>query len=138
MNHPAPESGLGPECDKFSADAMRMHFEGFLDKLAETAGPGQRPFRGSCLRLPKHADDGIRHFSGTASYSASFEGPGETGSTRVRYALELGRVEVIAEVSLNHEFRLTTQNAWKSRGGINYQARGATPPTNSAGDPPNS
>ena len=38
-NHPAPAAGLGLECDKFSAEAVRRHFEGFIGKLAAEAGP---------------------------------------------------------------------------------------------------
>lgn len=38
-NHPAPESGMGLECDKFNAEAVRRHFEGLIGKLAAAAGP---------------------------------------------------------------------------------------------------
>ena len=37
-NHPAPEGGLGPECDKFSAEAMQGHFAGLIGQLADDAG----------------------------------------------------------------------------------------------------
>ena len=39
MNHPAPEAGLGLECDKFNAEAMQHHFAAFIDKLADDVGP---------------------------------------------------------------------------------------------------
>jgi hypothetical protein len=39
MNLPAPEAGLGLECDKFSAEAMRRHFEAFIGKLLDDVGP---------------------------------------------------------------------------------------------------
>ncbi len=38
-NKPSPLSGQGLECDKFSAEAMRHHFDAFIAKLAEEAGP---------------------------------------------------------------------------------------------------
>ncbi len=38
-NLPAPEAGLGLECDKLSAEGIRRHFEGFLGKLREELGP---------------------------------------------------------------------------------------------------
>ncbi|MDO8539999.1 MAG: glycosyl hydrolase [Opitutaceae bacterium] len=52
----------------------------------------------------KHADDGIRHFSGTATYSASFDwqpSPASSGSPMSSIYLDLGRVEVMADVRLN-------------------------------------
>lgn len=38
-NHPAPEEGTGPECDKFSAAALDAHWAGFVQKCIEDAGP---------------------------------------------------------------------------------------------------
>ena len=42
-NHPAPDSGLGLECDKLSREAMDLHWEKgiqpILDKLGDLAGP---------------------------------------------------------------------------------------------------
>lgn len=38
-NHPAPDSGLGLECDKFNQEAVRRHFAGLIGKLAAAAGP---------------------------------------------------------------------------------------------------
>lgn len=38
-NHPAPPGGLGLECDKFSAGAVRRHFDGLIGRLADAAGP---------------------------------------------------------------------------------------------------
>lgn len=44
-NHPAPRGGLGLECDKFSKQAAKVHFEGLMAKLiAENkalTGPGK-------------------------------------------------------------------------------------------------
>ncbi|HEY0624483.1 glycosyl hydrolase [Sphingomonas sp.] len=51
--------------------------------------------------LHRHADAGVRHFSGTASYATSFTVPrGALGEGR-RLWLDLGRVEVIAGVRVN-------------------------------------
>jgi hypothetical protein len=47
--------------------------------------------------LAAHADEGIRHFSGTVVYSTAFEAPAARG----RVVLDLGRVEVMARVKLN-------------------------------------
>ncbi len=38
-NHPAPDEGTGPECDKFSAAALDLHWAGFVQKCIEDAGP---------------------------------------------------------------------------------------------------
>jgi hypothetical protein len=38
-NHPAPEEGTGPECDKFSAAAFDAHWAGFVQKCIDDAGP---------------------------------------------------------------------------------------------------
>ena len=38
-NHPAPEGGLGPECDKLSAEALDAHWAGFMQKVLEDLGP---------------------------------------------------------------------------------------------------
>jgi hypothetical protein len=52
------------------------------------------------ISLHKHSEDGVRYFSGTATYSNSFraERPGAGGK---RLFLDLGQVEVFAEVHLN-------------------------------------
>jgi len=39
QNHPAPDGGLGLECDKYSAAAMDHHFHGFFGPLIETLRP---------------------------------------------------------------------------------------------------
>ncbi len=38
-NHPAPEGGEGLECDKLSAAAMDMHWEGFVQTVLDQLGP---------------------------------------------------------------------------------------------------
>jgi len=39
FNHPAPEGGLGYECDKLSKDASTMFFNGLIQKLATDSKP---------------------------------------------------------------------------------------------------
>ena len=39
ITRPAPEPGLGFECDKFNATAFDHHFDAFLGKLIEQTGP---------------------------------------------------------------------------------------------------
>ncbi len=38
-NHPAPESGRGLECDKFSKEAVAAHYRGLISKLVADYGP---------------------------------------------------------------------------------------------------
>ena len=38
-NHPAPDGGLGLECDKFSREAMEFHFEHFFGKYYDALAP---------------------------------------------------------------------------------------------------
>ncbi|MCX6895501.1 MAG: glycosyl hydrolase, partial [Verrucomicrobia bacterium] len=38
-NHPAPEGGLGLECDKLSAEALDAHWAGLVQKVVEMLGP---------------------------------------------------------------------------------------------------
>lgn len=38
-NHPAPDSGSGPECDKLSREGIEAHFNGMMAKLIEDVGP---------------------------------------------------------------------------------------------------
>jgi hypothetical protein len=61
----------------------------------------------SLVDWAQHENDGIRFFSGTASYATAFDWQPEAGgresgrTTQSRYVLDLGRVEVMAEVRLN-------------------------------------
>ena len=53
------------------------------------------------MSLHKHSEDGVKYFSGTATYSKRFSVPaGATGGDK-RLFLDLGWVEVLAEVRLN-------------------------------------
>jgi len=38
-NHPAPPAGTGPECDKFSREALDAHWAGFVQKVLDDLGP---------------------------------------------------------------------------------------------------
>jgi hypothetical protein len=49
----------------------------------------------------KHADDGIRHYSGTATYRKSFRWTGGVSPAGPRVWLNLGEVKNLARVSLN-------------------------------------
>ncbi|GIU73760.1 MAG: hypothetical protein KatS3mg004_0847 [Bryobacteraceae bacterium] len=52
------------------------------------------------IPLQRHSDPGVRHFSGTARYEADFAWNHELKPSQ-RACLDLGRVAVIAQVSLN-------------------------------------
>lgn len=49
----------------------------------------------------EHPDPGVRHFSGTASYSTTFDLPPDMHGEGKRVGLDLGKVEVMARVNLN-------------------------------------
>jgi hypothetical protein len=49
-------------------------------------------------------DSGVKYFSGTATYSKSFQAPTEWFSTGARLWMDLGDVKNIAEVSLNGKY----------------------------------
>ncbi|HEU5081098.1 MAG TPA: glycosyl hydrolase [Opitutaceae bacterium] len=72
-------------------------------KLSFPAGWGAPP----AVQLPalvswtQHADSGVRYFSGTATYTKSFDVPADALSKSRRLWLDLGDVRVIAEVMLN-------------------------------------
>jgi hypothetical protein len=53
------------------------------------------------ISWPDHADAGIRHFSGTATYATTFELPAALFGADRELTLDLGRVEVIAQATLN-------------------------------------
>jgi hypothetical protein len=76
------------------------------------AGPWQVAFppdRGAPAKIslaklvswPDHQDEGVRHFSGTASYEIAFEIPRDLLRPDLRAMLDLGDVQVIAEPTLN-------------------------------------
>ncbi|MDQ5978701.1 MAG: (4-O-methyl)-D-glucuronate---lignin esterase, partial [Verrucomicrobiota bacterium] len=51
--------------------------------------------------LHLHEDNGVKHFAGTAAYRRSLDVPAEFLAADRRVVLDLGRVEVLAEVWLN-------------------------------------
>ncbi len=53
------------------------------------------------MSLHKHADPGVRYFSGTATYTHPLDVPAEALADSRRVVLDLGRVEMIAEVAIN-------------------------------------
>jgi hypothetical protein len=73
-NRPAPEAGRGAPA--------KVAFE----KL---------------ISWPEHTEAGVRYFSGTATYSRTLDIPAECISKGRELHLDLGRVQVIAEVRLN-------------------------------------
>jgi (4-O-methyl)-D-glucuronate---lignin esterase len=53
------------------------------------------------IPLNEHADSGVKYFSGTATYQCEFDVPAELFGENRRIKLDLGAVEVMAEVTLN-------------------------------------
>jgi hypothetical protein len=53
------------------------------------------------ISWPEHADPGVKYYSGTATYSKAFSVPTEKIAKDGRYLLDLGQVEVMAEVTVN-------------------------------------
>ncbi|NLH16470.1 MAG: hypothetical protein GX455_07825 [Phycisphaerae bacterium] len=82
------------------------------NQIAKIAGPWEvrfEPNRGaprqatflSLIDWTKHADAGIRHFSGAATYSTQFDWKPTDAAAKQPVVLDLGRVEVMAQVKLN-------------------------------------
>ncbi|QIP12638.1 glycosyl hydrolase family 43 [Spirosoma aureum] len=83
-----------------------------LGKAIELTGPWQVRFppdlgAPATIKLPRlaslhtHTDEGVKHFSGTATYSQTVSFPASKLGNTKRVWLDLGRVEVIAEVRVN-------------------------------------
>jgi len=72
----------------------RISFPPNLGAPAEIALP-------RLMSLHRHSDPGVRYFSGTATYTKRFRVMSEMLSAGKRLYLDLGRVEVMAEVRLN-------------------------------------
>jgi len=81
-------------------------------ELAKISGPWEvafQPGRGapatarfdSLSSWSENADPGIRYFSGTATYKASFDVPAHWFVSGTRYWLDLGNVKNVAEVKVN-------------------------------------
>jgi hypothetical protein len=83
-----------------------------IDKPVEIEGPWQVNFPTDLgaplqIKLPKlislhqHPDDGVKYFSGTATYTQTFTISAAALNTGKHVLLDLGRVEVIAELNVN-------------------------------------
>ncbi|MGA3326266.1 MAG: glycosyl hydrolase [Terriglobia bacterium] len=83
-----------------------------IDKAVDIKGPWKVTFPPNLgappeITLPKltslhrHPETGVKYFSGTATYSKRFNVPADAKAGGKRLYLDLGRVEVIAEVKLN-------------------------------------
>ncbi len=68
-------------------------------RFAPGGGAPERIALDALASLHEHADPGVKHFSGAATYRASFEA--KPPDAPARTVLDLGRVEVMAEVALN-------------------------------------
>lgn len=89
-----------------------VKFRGAASRYADILGPWDLSFPpnwgapeqvklDSLASWSDHADEGVRHFSGTATYTNTFRlSRGALGRGRVAY-LDLGKVEVMARVRLN-------------------------------------
>jgi hypothetical protein len=53
------------------------------------------------ISWPEHSDPGVKYYSGTAAYTKTFTVPADKMAKDARYSLDLGQVEVMAEVTLN-------------------------------------
>jgi hypothetical protein len=60
--------------------------------------------------LHRHSLDGVKYFSGTATYTAHFQVAADATANGKRLYLDLGRVEVIADVRVNGK---PAGNLWK-------------------------
>lgn len=56
------------------------------------------------ISLSEHSNDGVRFFSGSFVYEKEFEIPEELFDKNKRYFLDLGRVEIIAKITLNGKY----------------------------------
>jgi len=70
-------------------------------RFPPNAGAPERITLGKLSSWSAHADPGVRYFSGTATYRTTLDVPAALCGTDRRLVLDLGRVEVIAEVRLN-------------------------------------
>lgn len=76
------------------AGPWRVRFQANRGAPAEVALP-------KLMSLHRHSDPGVRYFSGTASYEKRFSVPAEALANGKRLFLDLGRVEVLAQVAVN-------------------------------------
>ena len=67
---------------------------------ADRGAPAQTTMR-QLESLSRNPDEGIRHFAGTATYSRNFSVPVDRLGNGRRLYLDLGRVEVVAGITIN-------------------------------------
>ena len=83
-----------------------------IDKPLKIEGPWQLKFPANLgapnemisaqlISLHKHSDNGIKYFSGTVTYTKGFTIPEHAFAKNKLFFLDLGRVEVIAQIILN-------------------------------------
>lgn len=65
------------------------------------SGAPQQIILPQLMSLHKHAEEGVKYFSGTASYQKNFQLPLYRADEKKRLFLDLGRVEVMAQIILN-------------------------------------
>jgi hypothetical protein len=98
---PVRVSGLGKPVE--ITGPWRVTFPPNLGAPAEITLP-------ELISLHRHSQDGVKYFSGTATYSKRFSVPASAVAGGKRLFLDLGRVEVIAEVKVNGK---PAGNVWK-------------------------
>jgi hypothetical protein len=98
---PVQVSGLGKPVE--ITGPWRVSFPPNLGAPAEITMP-------KLLSLHRHSETGVKYFSGTATYTKRFSIPADATADGKRLFLDLGRVEVIAEVRLNGK---AIGNVWK-------------------------
>lgn len=67
-------------------------------------GAPERVTLSKLISWSEHPEEGVKYFSGTALYIKDFQIPGSLCRGNRRYFLDLGRVEVIAEVMINGHY----------------------------------
>ncbi|MBD5780070.1 glycoside hydrolase [Pelagicoccus sp. NFK12] len=90
--------GQTAKTDEPEALPLDLDWQVTFDK--NWGGPGQ-------IAMPElqdwteHSEDGVRHFSGTAVYNATFELPANWANTDTPVALDLGEVKIAAVITIN-------------------------------------
>jgi hypothetical protein len=70
-------------------------------RFAPGGGAPERIALDKLISWSAHGDPGVKYFSGAATYRTTFNLPADWLSSKRRLSLDLGRVEVMAEVTLN-------------------------------------
>lgn len=92
------------------SDGKELKLAARLPAPVTVAGAWELQFPGQAVReltelkaWQEIADDAVKYFSGTATYETTLDIPAEMLGTDRRLTLDLGRVDVLADVSLNGE-----------------------------------